>query len=269
MISNQREINLRFILIIFILTIFPSFSHSGEVKAFKIDSLTSEIADSVIVPEPAIEFKTYRIEADLNSEPDYIKDQLYNFQYEMGIPKGLELQFLEIYIDKTNKDMGKWNVLINDTTLQFSPFLPWVKLSEESKQLLDNWSDRTLIKPDNVDSIRISKNEMFRVMTVPLITMNEESKLSQIQKDYSYEIIIVDDYPEQIEIEPNRSLIIKRLDDNRFRIKLSRFNRSNFERWADNRDDDPYIYTTSIVVYDKISNQRTRPINLKFTFGEY
>ncbi|MEZ4822761.1 MAG: hypothetical protein R2942_10210 [Ignavibacteria bacterium] len=57
-----------------------------------------------------------------------------------------ELQFLEIYIDKTNKDMGKWNVLINDTTLQFSPFLPGSKLSEESKQLLDNWSGQDINK---------------------------------------------------------------------------------------------------------------------------
>jgi hypothetical protein len=269
MITNQREITLSLILIVFILSIFPAFSHSGEVLTFKSDTLLSEVADSVKITDQSIEFKTYRIEVDLNSEPEFIRDQLYNFQYELGIPKGLELQFLEIYIDKTNKDLGKWNVLINDTTLQFSPFLPWVNLSEDSKLLLDNWSDRTMIEPVNVDSIRISKNEMFRVMTVPLISMNEESKLSQIQKDFSYEIIIVDDFPEQIEIEPKRGLLIKRLDDNRFRIKLSRFNRADFERWSDNRDDDPYIYTTSIVVFDKISNQRTRPINLKFTFGEY
>ncbi|HMS33293.1 MAG TPA: hypothetical protein PKC91_04330 [Ignavibacteria bacterium] len=228
--------------------------------------------DTILNSEQGINFKTFRIITNLNDESEIVKEQLFNFQNELGIEKGKELMFLEIYIDKTPDDMGKWNVLINDTSLQYSPSLPWVNLTDESRQLLDNWTgrnNRTILTPDNIDSIAIKKNEMFRVMAVPLISMGAEAKLSILQKDYSYEIIIVDDYPEQIEIENRPGLIIKRVDNNRFRIKLSKFNRAEFERWSENRADDPYVYTVPITLYDKLSNQRSIPVNLKYTFGEY
>lgn len=219
-----------------------------------------------------LDFKTYRIFTNLNEEQDIIKSKLYNLQYELGILRGMELEELEIYVDKTSDDKSKWNIIINDTTLSFIPQLKWSYLSDESKDLLDNWSGQNTpvtIKPDEGGTIIPNKNAMFRVMAVPLINMNEDTKLSNLQKDYTYEIVIVDDYPEQIEIQQTRGIIVKRIDNNRFRLKLSRFNRAEFEKWSENRDNDPYVYTTSIILYDKISNQKSKPINLRYTFGEY
>jgi len=272
MISNYTERTVAFLFFILLISAIPGISFSEEFIHFKTDSLLKSPVDSSNLTDQNLYFKTFRILTNINEEPDYIKEKLYNLQYELGIEKGKELEFLEIYIDKTPEDSRKWNVLINDTSLLFSPSMSWVNLSEESRQLLDNWTgrnDKTILTPDNVDSIVTKKNEMFRVITAPIGNMGENSKLSMIQKDFSYEIIIVDDYPEQVEIEPKQGLVIKRIDANRFRIKLSRFNRADFERWAENRDDDPYVYTTNITLYDKISNQRSKPINLRFTFGEY
>lgn len=270
--SNKNEIFKIFSITFLFLILYPAISYSFDTSGMKTDSLIKQESDSLIDKDIVIDYKTFRIITNLNEEPDNIREQIYKLEYEMGIPKGKELQNLEIYIDKTNEDKNKWNVLINDTTSQFSPVISWINLTDESKQLLDNWNgrnDKTLVKPDNTGSILILKNKMFRVITVPLVSMNEESKLSDLQKDYTYEVIIDDDFPEQIEIQPNKSLIIKRIDKNTFRLKLSKFNRAEFEKWAENREDDPYIYNTSITVYDKVSKQKTKPINIKFTFGEY
>lgn len=270
--KNYIVKSLRFFIVLIFCFIVHSISFSVENPCLLVDSLSMDYKDTILNSEQGINFKTFRIITNLNDESEIVKEQLFNFQNELGIEKGKELMFLEIYIDKTPDDMGKWNVLINDTSLQYSPSLPWVNLTDESRLLLDNWTgrnNRTILTPDNIDSIAIKKNEMFRVMAVPLISMGAEAKLSILQKDYSYEIIIVDDYPEQIEIENRPGLIIKRVDNNRFRIKLSKFNRAEFERWSENRADDPYVYTVPITLYDKLSNQRSIPVNLKYTFGEY
>jgi len=272
MIFKYTERAKAYLFLILFISAIPGITLSEVFNHFKTDSLLQSPGDSITLSDQNINFKTFRILTNINEEPDYIRERLYNLQYELGIEKGKELEFLEIYIDKTPEDIRKWNVIINDTSLVFSPSMPWVNLSEESRQLLDNWTgrnDKTILTPDNVDSIVTKKNEMFRVITAPIGNMGENSRLSMIQKDFSYEVIIVDDYPEQVEIEPKPGLVIKRIDANRFRIKLSRFNRAEFERWAESRDDDPYVYTTNITLYDKISNQRSKPINLRFTFGEY
>jgi hypothetical protein len=236
------------------------------------DSLINGKKDTAISSDLNKNFNTYKILTNLNEEQEITRDRLNNFQNELGIRKGMELKVLEIYVDKTSDDRSKWNVIINDTTLEFTPSLSWNNLSEESRDLLDNWpgkGEKTNLEFNKVFTAEAKPNDMFRVIAVPLVDMSEDSKLSNLQKDYTYEIIIVDDHPEQVEIQKKSGLIIKRLDNNRFRIKLSKFNRAEFERWSENRDDDPYVYTTSIILYDRISNQKSKPINLKYTFGEY
>lgn len=272
MISNFIEKMMKPLFVILIIAMFPAISLSEDMTHLKSDSLYNGEIDTTISPDENIDFQTYRIVTKLSDEPDYVREQLYNLQTELGIQKGKELEVLEIYIDKTPKDKSKWNVIINDTSLQFLPTIAWDNLSPTSRELLDNWTGRNNIAklaPDDIDTIVTKKNEMFQPKVLPLISMNEESKLSDLQKDFSYEIFVIDDYPGQVEIEPKQGLIFKRVDNDRIRIKLSRFNRATFERWAESRNDDPYIYTTSIVLYDKVTGQKSQPINLKFTFGEY
>lgn len=272
MISNFMEKLMKPLFVIIIIAVFPAISLSEDLTHLNRDSLYNGEIDTAISPDENIDFQTYRIVTKLSDEPDYVREQLYNLQTELGIQKGKELEVLEIYIDKTPKDKSKWNVIINDTSLQFLPTISWDKLTQTSKELLDNWTGRNNIAkltPDDIDTIVTKKNEMFSTKVLPLVPMNEDSKLSELQKDYSYEIFIMDDYPEQVDIEQKQGLIFKRVDKNIIRVKLSRFNRATFEKWADGKNDDPYFYITSITLYDKVTNQKSRPINLKFTFGEY
>lgn len=272
MLLIYGEKMLKLLFAILITVILSDISFCKDLIHLNKDSLINGETDTTISSDQSIDFQTFRILTQLNEEPDFIRDKLYNLQYELGIQKGKELEILEIYIDKTSKDKNLWNVIINDTSLQFLPTLSWNNLTETSRELLDNWSGRnnmSKLTPDDVDTIVTRKNEMFIVKVFPLTDMGEESKLSNIQREFTYEIFIMDDYPEQVEIAPKKGLIIKRVDKNRFRIKLSVFTRASFERWAESRNDNPYVYTTSIVVYDKVTNQKAQPINLRFSFGEY
>ncbi len=256
----------------FIFLIGQEYSMSWNSVILQSDSLENGVRNTTIDSILNTDFKTFKILTNINDEQKVIADQLYNLQYELGIPKGMELTVLEIYVDKTSEDVSKWNVLINDTTLQLLPSLGWNYLTDESRDLLDNWrgrGEKTNLEFKKVYTVNAKPNEMFRVKAVPLVEMGQDSRLSNLQKVYAYEVLIVDDYPEQIEIQPKQGLIIKRIDAGTFRIKLSRFNRAEFEKWSEGRADDPYIYTTSIILYDKISNVKSIPINLKFTFGEY
>lgn len=263
---------------IFLICRSNSFSYSSSTSIINTftsnqkDSLNHGENDTSLTSGQADSFRTFKIITNIKDEDNILAEKLYNFQYELGIPKGLELEQLEIYVDKTSEDKSKWNVIVNDTTLQFNPTIGWSYLTDVSREMLENWTgkgEKTDLDFKKVYSVDTKPNEMFRVIATPLVPMGTDSKLSVLQKDYSYEIIIVDDYPEQVEIESKPGIIIKRLDKNRFRIKLSKFNRAEFEKWAENKADDPYVYTTTIMLYDKISNQKSKPIILKYTFGEY
>ena len=272
MISVNNKNFIKIILSFLFILIFQNNLFSKNNVSHQKDSLNNAVTESADTSDQVSNFRTFKIITNLNDEQKFTADKLYNLQNELGIFKGMELTQLEIYVDKTSEDMSKWNVIINDTTLQFTPSLGWSYLTEDSKDLLDNWTGKgakTNLEFNKIYSVDAKPNEMFRVMAVPLVTMGVDAKLSTLQKDYSYEIIIVDDFPQQVEIQTKPGLIIKRIDNNRFRIKLSRFNRAEFEKWAENKDDDPYTFTISITLYDKISNQKSIPINLKYTFGEY
>jgi len=255
---------------LFILITFFSLLLEGNVSAQEIQTEKFSEVDSLITNDSAY----YLIKVNFENEPDSIKKILVLFLEQLKIPvEGINNFF--ITIDKTNLIQNNWEVTFADN--ENSPYngakYLWSDLSQDMQMVFSNWNG--YYQTEKKDPTKTIDNKPFNLLLIPknVILKNptgEDITLKYLKSDYSYEILVEDDYPEQIEVlEADDGVEIEPGEKNKFYVTLTKFNRpKDFEKWAEKQKSNPYILRLNIKFIDRFTKQII-PIQLTYKFDEY
>lgn len=140
---------------------------------------------------------------------------------------------------------------------------------KSSKQVLimgDNTI--TLTSGGTTKSFSVKVNDKPKVNFERMATMNEESKVTQLQRTVCYRVKIMDDYPDQLDVKITGPLTFKSLGNGVFDVTMNMFgSRQVFDNYTDNRQS-PYSAGFTVIVKDKISGHSITG-QQQFVFGEW
>jgi len=105
---------------------------------------------------------------------------------------------------------------------------------------------------------------MFQRMTA----MNEESKVTILQKNVGYRITISDDFIDQLDVKFSHGVTVSSKGNGVYDVMMNAFaNISSFESWAENKPE-PYSVGFTVTVSDKIAPHKVIG-QQSFVFGRW
>jgi len=126
----------------------------------------------------------------------------------------------------------------------------------------------TLSAGSNTKTFNVKENKKPQVGFQRITTMNDETKVTTLQRNVCYRVTVQDDYPDQLEVKISGPVTFKQVSDNTFDITMNAFSSiSAFDYFIDNKPS-PYSVGFTVSITDKISGHKTTG-QQSFIFGNW
>ncbi len=117
-------------------------------------------------------------------------------------------------------------------------------------------------------SFSVKENKKPMVEFKRITTMNDETKVTTLQRNIGFRVTVNDDYPDQLEVKINGQVSYKKVTENIYDVTMNAFGSiSSYENFIAGKPS-PYSVGFTVSVTDKISGHKTIGQN-SFTFGEW
>ena len=126
----------------------------------------------------------------------------------------------------------------------------------------------TLSAGGNTETFNVKENRKPQVNFQRITTMDDETRVTYLQKSVCFRITVQDDYPDQLDVKINGPVSFKQVSDNTFDITMNAFgSNSSFENFVENKNS-PYSVGFTVLVTDKISGHKITG-QQSFIFGKW
>ncbi len=126
----------------------------------------------------------------------------------------------------------------------------------------------TLSAGGYTETFNVKENKKPQVSFQRITTMNDETKVTTLQRNVCYRVTVQDDYPDQLEVKINGPVTFKQVSDNTFDITMNAFGSiSAFNNFTQDKSS-PYSVGFTVSITDKISGHKITG-QQSFVFGEW
>lgn len=126
----------------------------------------------------------------------------------------------------------------------------------------------TLTAGGKTETFNVKENKKPQVSFQRITTMNDETKVTTLQRNVGYRVTVQDDYTDQLEVKINGPVTFKQVSDNTYDITMNAFGSiSAFDNFIENKPS-PYSVGFTVLVTDKISGHKITG-QQTFIFGEW
>lgn len=169
------------------------------------------------------------------------------------------VQFRQNSINNPNNT--EMNVITSSGTTVISP-----KSTKSVTILGDNTI--TLSSGGKTETFNVKENKKPQVSFQRITTMNDETKVTTLQRNVGFRVTIQDDYPDQLEVKISGPVTFKQVSDNTFDITMNAFGSiSVFDNYIAEKNS-PYTVGFTVSITDKISGHKITG-QQSFIFGEW
>lgn len=140
---------------------------------------------------------------------------------------------------------------------------------KSSKSVLINGDNAVTLKVENITkTYSVKENKKPQISFQRLTEMNDDAKVTVLQRNVCYRVSVVDDYFEQLDVKFSGSVIVKDKGKGIYDVTMNAFaNRLSFDNYIDSRTS-PYSIGFTVSVSDKIAPHRITG-QQSFVFGEW
>lgn len=126
----------------------------------------------------------------------------------------------------------------------------------------------TLSAGGNTETFNVKENKKPQVSFQRITAMNEEARVTTLQRNVCFRVTVQDDYPDQLEVKINGPVTFKQVSDNTFDITMNAFGSiSSYENYIENKNS-PYSVGFTVLITDKISGHKITG-QQSFIFGNW
>ena len=126
----------------------------------------------------------------------------------------------------------------------------------------------TLSSGGKTETFNVKENKKPQVSFQRITTMNDETKVTTLQRNIGFRVNVQDDYPDQLEVKISGPVTFKQVSDNTFDITMNAFGSiSAFDNYIENKPS-PYSVGFTVSITDKISGHKITG-QQSFVFGEW
>lgn len=140
---------------------------------------------------------------------------------------------------------------------------------KSSKSFETGGQTSVVIKVGNqTKTVDMKPNEKPKVSMQRVASMGEETRVSYLQSNTGYRVVISDDFAGQLDIKFNGPITVKTVNATTFDVTMNAFgSKSAFDNFTDGKDS-PYSVGFTISITDKIAGHKVTGQN-SFIFGEW
>lgn len=117
-------------------------------------------------------------------------------------------------------------------------------------------------------TVGVKPNKKPQVSIQRMTTMNEDVKVTTLQRTTCFRVTISDDFPDQLEVKINGPVSYKQVNKTTYDVTMNAFSsKAAFDNYTDNRQS-PYTLGFTVSVTDKLAGHKITGQN-SFVFGEW
>ncbi|MCC6864968.1 MAG: hypothetical protein IT280_02280 [Ignavibacteria bacterium] len=126
----------------------------------------------------------------------------------------------------------------------------------------------TLSAGGNTETFNVKENKKPQVIFHRITIMNDEARVTTLQRNVFFRLTVQDDYSDQLEVKINGPVKFKQVSDNTFDITMNAFGSiSSYENYIENKNS-PYSVGFTVLITDKISGHKITG-QQRFVFGNW
>lgn len=117
-------------------------------------------------------------------------------------------------------------------------------------------------------TVNVKENKKPQISFQRLTSMGEDAKVSNLQRNLGFRVVISDDFPEQLDVKFNGSVSVVNKGSGVYDVTMNAFgSRSAFENYIENKQA-PYSLGFTLSVSDRLAGHKMTG-QQTFTFGEW
>jgi hypothetical protein len=117
-------------------------------------------------------------------------------------------------------------------------------------------------------TISVKPNQKPQISFSRMTTMNDETKVTALQRTTCYRVTITDDFPDQLEVKFSNGVTVKEVGKKVYDVTMNAFgSRAAFDNYTSNRNS-PYSLGFTVTITDKIAKHIVTG-QQQFVFGDW